>query len=184
VASLSFEQFAAKVKAIMALIQAGNFDEAVRGLQPLACAGYPLAQLLLGAQYYERGDLQAADPLLRAAAFTGEAAAMYYLGGICRRRDHDEAMARRWFSAGAARDHAGCMFEVGTFTMKDGDHAMAKFWLGRAAVAANTHAMVNLGGLLMDEDPEGSRLWWERAAQQGEPAAIQNLRMHFGGDHE
>lgn len=170
---LTREELVDELREVIELFKAGRGQEGLTRLRPLAQAGDQDARYLLGAWYFEQGDMRASEPLLLGVAAEGRAEAMYLLGAICRGLHHDEETARRWFRAGGARGNADCMFEIGTCAIGDGDPGLAKFWLGRAAVAGNTNAMVNLGSLLLPEDPEGAQLWWGRAADKGNPVAIQ-----------
>jgi hypothetical protein len=126
------------------------------------------AKLKTGLLHFQRGEFDAAEPPLRELAAQNLAIAMYYLGAICRLRDHDNDAALQWFRSGAAQGQTNCMFELGTWAFTQQDFDSARYWLGRAAEAGAVNAMLNLGSvLLISGDREAARKWWQRAARQG-----------------
>jgi TPR repeat protein len=126
------------------------------------------ADLKTAVFHFQRGQFDAAEPTLRALAAQDDPRAMYFLGGICRMRDRDEAAARRWFTRGASLGNAQCMFEVGTSFLAEADFDSARLWLERAAAAGVVSAMLNLGSALINSgNREGARTWWQRAAKEG-----------------
>jgi uncharacterized protein len=159
------------------LVKSGANNEALQLLTPLAASGHQRAKLLVGVLHYQRREFDAAESALRDLAAKGDAEAMYYLGGISRARDHDEATARRWFRGGADRGHPQCMFEVGTWSWREGDREAARYWLGRAATAGDVNAMINLGSVLLKSDRDGARMWWQRAAEQGNEAQREGAKF-------
>ena len=146
----------------------------------MTAIGQDQAQLKLALSHLQRGEAGVAEPLLRGLAAQNNGTAMYYLGAICRMRDHNEAAARRWFRSGADLGDTQCMFEVGTWLLMERDFKSARHWLEPAAAAGADNAMLNLGSLLLaTDDREGARMWWQRAAKQGNAAAKQLLRANF-----
>jgi TPR repeat protein len=159
------------------LLESGAASEGLQLLEPLAANGDEGVMLLIAVWHFQAGEFGAAEPPLRELAGMGIDEAMYYLGAICRTRQ-DEAGARRLFRGGAARGHRECMFEIGTCAIKDGELDSARYWLGRAAAAGDTNAMVNFANLLHATDPDGALIWWQRAAGEGNEAAILTLQLN------
>jgi TPR repeat protein len=160
------------------LIQSGQEDAGLRLLKPLADAGISEAAVIVGVILVGNGDYDAAEPLLRGLAAQGNPECMYQLGSLSRKRDKDEAAARRWFLGGASLAHTPSMFQLGTAALKDNELMDARYWLGRAAVAGDAEAMSNLGvALRASGDLDGARLWWQRAADHGDQLALRNLRL-------
>jgi hypothetical protein len=180
---LSREELVNELRMVIALFEAGRDQEAVARPRPLAQAGHQDARFLLGARYFERGDLKAVEALLRGIATGGRAKAVYLLDAIYRSLHHDEEKVRPWSRVGGARSYAACVFEADTCAIHDGDLGLAKFRLGRGAVSGNTDAMVNFGSLLPKKGLGSARPQWKRPADRGHSAAIQNLRTSFGGSH-
>jgi TPR repeat protein len=159
------------------LIDSGRKGAGIQLLTRLAATGHRQATIVISLDYLQRGDYDAAEPRLRNLAAQGDSEGMYLLGTISRARDKDEAAARRWFLGGGSWAHPRCMFELGTAAIMDEDPLTAQYWLGRAAIAGETDAMVNLAGTLVNTDPDGMHMWWQRAADLGNQVAIRNLQL-------
>jgi TPR repeat protein len=136
----------------LAAYKKGDFDTAVRLLQPLAEQGEPQAEEKLG-RMYQRGkgvpkDFARAVEWYRKAAERGDAAAQGRLGFLYR------------VGAGVPRD------------LK-----LAQKWYRQAADQGNPLAQVGLGYMLMDgsgekPDVEGAAAMFSKAAAQGDALAM------------
>jgi TPR repeat protein len=124
-------------------IEAGEYEEAVRLLQPLADRNVEYALLTLG-WIYETGAMGASDKdaarlYYERAASEGSASAYFDLGRLFSAQD-EEALARSAFEAGAERGDISSMSKLGRMMIE-----------GR-------------GGPI---DIEGGSAWLEKAAGQG-----------------
>jgi TPR repeat protein len=136
----------------LAAYKKGDFDTAVRLLQPLAEQGEPQAEEKLG-RMYQRGkglpkDFARAVVWYQKAAEKGDAAAQGRLGFLYR------------VGAGVPRD------------LK-----LAKKWYGLAAEQGNPLAQVGLGYMLLDgsgEKPDvvAAAAWFTKAAEHGDALAM------------
>lgn len=163
----------------MRLFEAGQDQEAMKALWPLMQAGNQEAWLLPGARHREHEELKAAEPHFPEWSARGRAEAMGLPGATTRSLHRNEEAARCRFRAGNARLYR-CTLEVVPPAIGDNDLSSANFWLGCAAVASSSDAMASLVSLLLQEDLEGARLWWRRAADKGHSVAILNLHASFG----
>jgi TPR repeat protein len=168
-------------------------------LGPLAEAGDPDAQFLLGSRFFSNLDLVPIDEglqWLRRACDAGHGQAAYELA-LFRSADEsgleygppttDEAV-RLLIRAGElgsvdAQYDLGALYATGDWAGPK-DAAEARRWYRRAAEQGHADAQSNLGAMLLDGEggqidiPEGLRLL-EAAAAQDEPGALSQLQYIY-----
>ncbi len=142
-------------------LRRGDYALAGQGLETLADAGHPGAQLLLG-EIYEYGlgterDYRQADTWFRKAAAQGNTDALAFLGAV-----HEDASgvtpaytdALRWYLLAAQQGHTGAQYQVGVMLTKGQgalpDLAAAYQWLRRAAAGGHHGAQTRLGWMYAD----------------------------------
>src|SRR6185295_17937502 len=167
-----------------------EYGPAARLLAPLAEAGIAEAQYLLGSLYFTSADVKVEESRrwLRKAVAQDHPEATYLLA---RWRDDGtvgipdapplRALLLRAADLGSvpAQRDLGCCYATGD----DGwplDLALARHWYGQAAAHGHADAQYNFGLMLLlgeggTVDPVG-REWIERAAAQGDAAAVGYLR--------
>src|SRR5271157_1973882 len=132
-----------------------------------------------------------AIPLFRAAAETGDAEAMAYMGvayqsgyGVLPSLN----TAREWYEKGAnagnglAMNNLGYLYERGLGASKS--YQKAKDWYENGAAAGDTHAMMMLGLLYYEghgvpQNDRKAREWYEKSAILGNVNAMNSLAMMY-----
>ncbi len=176
--------------------QDGDFDLALRSLQPRAEGGDAEAQCNLGVICEEgRGVVQddrKAVSWYRKAADQGDADAQTFLGKMYRSGcgvAKDDREAASWFRKAAEQGNApaqwclGMMYAEGSGVARD-DHQAVRWWR-EAAEAGYANAQYNLGkmhrsGRGVAKNAGKAAGWFRRAAEQGHPEAQQALDMLVG----
>jgi hypothetical protein len=175
-------------------VETGNYSEAVRLLRPLAERNSQYALLALG-WIYESGvtgnrDSCAARALYEQAASSGSAAACHYLGWLLV-RDGQTREAISVFERGALLNNEGCKAALARFRIneqeqvaerafQDGKYEDALSLLKPLAERNSQYALCTLGyilelGLTGTPDKEAARLYYERAAAEGDGIAYFDL---------
>lgn len=168
----------------------GDGAAAIRCLEPLAKAGDPKAESMLGVQYgvinEPTYDAQKSAFWTRKAAEDGDLSAQVMAGYMYRRGDgvpKDLSEALKWFRTAAERgdqhaeDELARMYFKGWGTPRDMGQAIV--WERKAADQGGsgaTMAELSLGeiyrrGLGVPEDDAEAVRWFRRAAEQGSPIA-------------
>jgi hypothetical protein len=156
----------------------------------------PLAQAqslaaLAGMQAYNRGDIQSAYRLLRAAADAGDAEGEVNLGYMYARgqvvaENQQEAFRLYKLSAGQGDGEGmnalGYKYRFGTGVAANPEQAV--HWFCMAVAYGNPRAMNNLGGMLasgdyVTQDLAEARSLWEQAAALGHSNAMMNLARSY-----
>jgi len=130
-------------------------------------------------RYLDTKDYVKALPLLQEAAETGNAEAMYHLGGLYDNYGgaaQDYAQALKWYEKAAKGGNVEAMCRLG-YLYENGrgiaqDYTQALKWYQKAAAAGSTEAMYNLGYLYQSghgaaQDYAKAREWYEKAAAAG-----------------
>src|SRR4051812_48491165 len=94
--------------------------------------GDPSAMTALGTLLLRRGDLDGAEPYLRAAVGHGERAAANNLGLLLHQRGHTDEAAE-WWGIAAAAGSAPAAHALGRHYRERGDEPAAEYWLRQAA---------------------------------------------------
>jgi TPR repeat protein len=147
----------------IALYQSSKFKAAFEILEPIAEAGNPNAQTILGVMY-DDGEGVAQDPekaalWYRKAAEQGHPSAQVNLGRL------------KWEGRGTPQSYES-----------------ATYWFGKAAEQGNARAQLNLGvsyanGQGVARNYVEAARWFQAAADQGHPTAQFNLgKMYLNGD--
>jgi hypothetical protein len=176
-----------------AAFQRGRYLTAYREALPLAEAGNPASQTLLG-ELYSKGlgvglDLKQAERWYRAAAAQGDAAAQNALGLILL-DEKDAPFARHregmeFLEKAAAKGNVEAHFRLGQILILgelgplDPEAAAKHFTI--AAEKGHAEAQYSLGTLYSEgagvpPDPEAAALWTGRAAQQG----LSDAQLEYG----
>ena len=159
----------------------GDWQEAVRLLEPLAKRGNVKAQEKLG-RLYQRGkgverDYAAATDWYRKSAIQGDAAAQARLGfmlwlGVGTDRDYQEAFT--WYRRSAEQGNRLGQVGLGYMAMEGVamaiDYATAAEWFRRAALQGDALAMLGLATLYENGrgvplDPIHAWAWYDRASK-------------------
>jgi TPR repeat protein len=120
----------------------------------------------------------------RAAADTGDLAAMYDLGVLAERRG-DLAAAESWWRRAGAGGDRDAMFNLAALLAEHGEAEQAERWYSRAAAAGDADAAYNLGVLLAGRGDLGSaRLRLEAAAATGHVRAMLALGAVAAGSDD
>jgi TPR repeat protein len=175
-------------------IEAGAYEEAVRLLRPMAERNSEWALLTLG-WIYETGatgtaDKEAARIFYEDAASQGGATACLYLGRLLW-RDAQDIEARAAFERGAQLGDAECKSELARLAVAQDEEPARKAFAERAYEEAvrllrplaerhSENALLALGwiyetGATVAPDWEAARLYYERAAAQGNDRAYFEL---------
>ena len=151
---------AATIDEAISLLDAGQYEEAARQLEPLAEQGDANAQHRLAILYfYGHGvpeDENRALELARRSAEAGNVDAMFLVGNIYvfghtapNEADDPDLEAAKWFYEAASREHAeaeynlGLLFLAGKGVIRSQEEAMK--WIGRAAEHGHAGARNFLG---------------------------------------
>ncbi len=150
------------------------------------------AQLNRGMELGKAGDLEAAFPLIRAAAEAGIADAQYTLGTMYAHGQgtaQSKATAREWYRRAAAQEHAEALFNLGLHYDQgmemEPDRAAALAWYDRASALGHAEAAYNAGHILfmgdgVDEDMARGLTYFEAAATRG----VGNAYLALGWAYE
>lgn len=89
----------------------------------------------------------------------------------------DVSQAILWLQKGVELDHAPSTFQLASYYTELEDFEQAKKYYEILALRENVEAMVNLGVVhfYLEEDEDGVK-WLSKAAEQGHPEAIANLK--------
>src|SRR5215469_3239 len=176
--------------------QSGDYKTALAELQPLAKAGDPKAERLLGKMYSDglgvEQDYKQAALLFQRSCNQGYAPAMADLGdlffyGNGVRQDQREAL--RWYRQGAEKGDPeaeydyGLIFHDGSGGQKRSFDAAMK-WFLRAAAPGHAGAL-NMVGYTRDmgegvpDDPAEAVHWYQKAADKGFEVAEYNLGVMY-----
>ena len=173
---------------------AGRGEEAVEIIVPVAEAGNGEAQHLLGTIYSDgtamAPDYEKAAPWFRKAANSGSAEAAYNLGFLYENGmgvEKSEQAAFRWFLKGAKSGHPIAQFRMALRILPeiDAKDSSGRDWLVKSAENGLSDAQQLLGRLLLHgssgfkKDESRSAIWFERAAEQGDPKAAELLGTMF-----
>jgi uncharacterized protein len=192
------EQFAAQA------IEVGNYEEAVRLLEPLVEHNSEYALLSLG-WIYETGatgpvDKKTACFYYELAVAAGNADAYFYLGRLFLSNGED-AQAREVFQSGAQLDNIECKSQLAILADKDIEQLAAKAIEERNYAEAacllqplvehnSEYALLSLGwiyetGATGPVDKKTARFYYELAANQGSADAYYELgRLHSSNSEE
>jgi TPR repeat protein len=169
----------------------GDFQGALALARPAAEDGDPQAQHLLGSAYLEGAawglteDPQEAASWFKKAANQNYAPSQYQLGvlyyegsGVPQNRKEAKHLLRKASAQGLAL--AEC--KLGAIYYEANDERAAFMWFERAASRDYSVAQFNVGmmyeiGLGVDRDREQAEYWWQKAADQGYPEAIEKLKQ-------
>ena len=188
----------AAISAAFQHLTAGEYDRSREIAAPLAEAGNPDAQHLLG-YIHEKGlgvsrDMARALELYAKAAHQGQADAQYALGELAFTGDgvkRNVERAARWYELAAARSHPGAkaqlgvMYAEGLAFPKDLEKAVSLF--EEAAALGDADAQYHLGAIYLTGEGksqdygEAARLF-EDAAAQGHMLAQFNLALLFDSE--
>ena len=181
------------VRAAIALMDQGLYDQARGALEPLVAARDPDATYVLG-YIHARGlgtpaDETTARRLFVAAAMDGQPDAQFALGELAytgRGVRRDRARAYEWYDLAAAKGHARALYMLGVMHAEGGpvpqDLMRAADLYARAAGAGSTAAMHQLGALHLEgrgvaqSYAEAAR-WFEAAARRGDAESQYNLAL-------
>ncbi|WP_176085948.1 CHAT domain-containing protein [Martelella sp. HB161492] len=182
-------------KGYAAAIQ-GDFATALQELAPLAEAGEPDAQFVLGALNYNGSgvpkDMTRAESWFLKAAEQGHAPAQFALGVLYRDASsgrQDLARAAYWYRMAAEQGHMqaqstlGYLYQNGFGVPKNIAEAMRWYLLAAEQGDVLSQRIVALNysiGNGVPEDMTESRKWQRRAADQGDAAA----QYELGRDYE
>ncbi|MFN7164365.1 MAG: tetratricopeptide repeat protein [Hyphomonas sp.] len=152
----------------------------------------PQAQLDRGMALGKAGDLEAAFPLIRAAAEAGIADAQYTLGTMYTHGQgtaQSKATAREWYRRAAAQDHVEALYNLGLHhdhgIEMEPDRATALEFYDRASTLGHAEAAYNAGHILfmgdgVEEDMPRGVKYFEAAAKRG----LGNAYLALGWAHE
>ncbi len=165
------------------LYNIGKYAEVLRIIRPMAEAGNPDAQVLLG-KCYENGlgvpqDGAQAVTWFRKAADQGYAEGDLHMGysyevGFGVPQNMQEAVA--WFRRAADKGLAAAQYKMGVFYNEgrgvEKNAVEAVQWFQKSAAQGNPYAQRYLGacyehGVGVEKDPAQAQLWYGRAAAQG-----------------
>ncbi len=164
-----------------------NVDEAIKWWKLSAGQGFAPAQLSLGACYgmgigVTQNDAEAFAWYKKAAeqgdSFGEYQVASYYEKGVVVKKDLNEA--EKWYLKSAEKGNPMGQYKCSEFCYRRGDEANMLIWQTQAADQGYAPAQYNLGisyayGNGVTEDMEKAREWIKKAAEQGEPNAIEWL---------
>uniref|UniRef100_UPI00038235A4 tetratricopeptide repeat protein n=1 Tax=Thioalkalivibrio sp. ALE9 TaxID=1158169 RepID=UPI00038235A4 len=133
---------------------------------------------------FERGDYRTAGELWAASAEAGSAWAqlgmgILYADGLGLEADAERA--RGYWEQAAAQGLSDASFNLGVMAEKADptDTEAARHWYGHAAEAGHVVAQNNLAVLLQNAGDEATATeavqWWQRAAEHGDPDALNSL---------
>ncbi len=162
-------------------------EEAVKWWRLSAEQGFALAQNSLAACYgtgtgVPQNDNEAFKWYKKAAeqgnSFGEYHVASYYEKGVVVKKDLKEA--EKWYLKSAEKGNPMGQYKCGEFCYRRGDEANMLMWQTKAAKQNYAPAQYNLGisyayGKGVTEDMEKAREWIKKAAEQGEPNAIEWL---------
>ncbi|MEU1209430.1 caspase family protein [Nocardia sp. NPDC005825] len=143
-----------------------RWTEAEQWYMRAAQAGSTVAMYLLGDEYRFRGKPELGRAWLDRAAEAGSPFAMESLGQECAEIG-DLAQADRWIRRAMA--HGGLHLGLKLSLWRDEE------WMRAAAASCDSLAMCNLGLKLRRRDqsfPEEAKMWFRRAAEDGNPLGI------------
>lgn len=176
----------------VAAYQAKDYARTFLLLEPLAEAGSPEAEFVLG-QMYRKGEglvksLADALPLLTRAAEAGHAGAQNALGQLYETGegvDQDFDTALHWFQRAAENGDARAQLDLGLHYIRVEDHrdfAQAAKWLRQAAEQNEPEAQYFLARLLLegrgvDANAGEARAWFDKAAAQHHAQAQRFLKV-------
>lgn len=141
-------------------IEAGQFEDARRLLEPLAARGSAYASLALG-WIYETGKLGAPDPTLAISCYqravtAGGSEAQRYLAKLLHKEGR-KVDARTTFERGAEAGDISCMFWLGKLILEGeggvSDRNLGRRWLEAAAAQGHLYARRKLLSLEQEEAP-------------------------------
>ncbi|SCD37204.1 Tetratricopeptide repeat-containing protein, partial [Streptomyces sp. DvalAA-14] len=148
--------------------------------------GEPGAMSALGTLLLRRGDLDAAEPFLRAAVQHGDRAAANNLGLLL--NQHGKAdEAADWWRIAAVAGSAAAAHALGRHYRERGDEPGAEYWLRQAAESGHTLGAYALADLLDHRRDVGAERWFRAAAEHGHREAAYRLARacaERGEDHE
>jgi len=177
----------AQITRARGLVDAGQFQEALEILRPLATIGNAKAQNLLGVMYVSgRGvkqDPSQARLWFTRAAEAGDSGAQCNLGQIYDRGvgvERNHALASQWFEKSAHQGNVQCQVLLGSmYALGEGvdqNFETAFGWYQKAADQGDAEAQRRVGQMYLEgqgvgRNPSKARVWLERAATQGNVAA-------------
>ncbi|HEY7077246.1 MAG TPA: CHAT domain-containing protein, partial [Solirubrobacteraceae bacterium] len=148
---------------------------ALRGASPDVDSGDDAAldaQRRLAAEALRRGDADAAEARVSAAAEAGDAFSAMILAISAVERG-DGAAGERWYERAAAAGQPLAALALGHLRLTAGDEAGAERWWTTAAEAGNDDALHSLAALLRRRgDREAALRWWRAGAERGHPACL------------
>ncbi|RYG38218.1 MAG: sel1 repeat family protein [Burkholderiales bacterium] len=168
----------------------GNYDASIRLLSPLAQAGEPASNALIGYAYLKRlsspNDVSDAMSAFRKAAVAGSASAQFMLGFFYSNGhygyDKDETEAAKWALSAARQGVADSQSLIGFYYAAgmgglEKSSSVAVCWFRRAASQGDAGAQYNLGRAISigegaPEDYAEGYKWLNLAARQGIEKAV------------
>lgn len=129
---------------------------------------------VLGALLLRRGDLEGAEPYLRAATADGDRAAANNLGVLLHQRGYTDDAAG-WWRIAAVAGSAAAAHALGRHYRERGDEPGAEYWLRQSAEQGHALGAYALADLLEHRSDVGAERWLRAAAEQGHREAAYRL---------